>query len=82
MSIEAQVDEMWGDSKDEVWKKEEVARLKAEQGIAELAEPAVNQSAGEFKLNMTGGQADAGQSGKQNIPDEPEGVPGTSAGGK
>lgn len=39
MSIEAQVEEMWGDSKDEVWKVEEVARLKAEQGIADVEEP-------------------------------------------
>lgn len=36
MSIEAQVEEVHGDSKDEEWKKEEVARLKAEQGIAEV----------------------------------------------
>lgn len=42
MSIEACVDELYGDSKDEEWKAEEVARLKAEQGIAEVEEPAMN----------------------------------------
>lgn len=42
MSIEASVDELYGNSRDEEWKKEEVARLKAEQGIAEMEEPAVN----------------------------------------
>lgn len=39
MSIEAKVEEIWGDSKDENWKNEEVARVKAQQGIAELTEP-------------------------------------------
>ena len=46
MSIEAQVEAMWGDSKDEAWKAEEVKRLKAEQGIAEVEEPGVNMAAG------------------------------------
>lgn len=41
MSIEAQVEEMWGDSKDEAWKAEEVKRLKAEQGLIETDEPSV-----------------------------------------
>lgn len=42
MSIEASIDELYGDSKDEKWKQEEVARLKAEQGIVDIDEPAVN----------------------------------------
>lgn len=42
MSIEASVEELYGDSKDEGWKAEEVKRLKAEQGIAEIEEPGVN----------------------------------------
>ena len=41
MSIEASVEELYGDTKDDDWKKEEVARLKAEQGLAEVEEPAV-----------------------------------------
>lgn len=42
MSIEAKVDEMWGDSKDDDWKKQEVARIKEQTGVATLAEPALN----------------------------------------
>lgn len=42
MSIEASVEELYGDSKDDKWKAEEVARLKAEQGIVDIEEPAVN----------------------------------------
>ena len=42
MSIEASIDELYGDSRDDDWKKEEVARLKAEQGIVDVQEPAVN----------------------------------------
>lgn len=42
MSIEASVDELYGSSRDDAWKKEEVARLKAEQGVVEMEEPALN----------------------------------------
>ncbi len=42
MSIEAVVEELYGDTKDEEWKKEEIKRLKNEQGIEELEEPSVN----------------------------------------
>lgn len=42
MSIEASVEELYGDSRDEEWKKEEVARLKAEQGVQEADEPGLN----------------------------------------
>jgi hypothetical protein len=41
LSIEACVDELYGDSRDDEWKKEEVARLKAEQGIVTMEEPMV-----------------------------------------
>ena len=34
MSTETQVDELWGDTKDAEWKEKEVARIKAEKGIA------------------------------------------------
>jgi hypothetical protein len=43
MSIEAKVDEMWGDSKDSKWKKEEIARIKEQQGIVTMEEPALNE---------------------------------------
>ena len=42
MSIEASIDELYGDSRDDKWKKEEVERLKSEQGIVDVEEPAVN----------------------------------------
>lgn len=82
MSIEASVEELYGDSKDVVWKKEEVARLKAEQGIANVDEPGVNQAAGGFQLSFGGGKADGGQGDGADIPDEPEGIPGAAGGGK
>ena len=82
MSIEAQVEELYGDSKDDAWKQEEIARLKAEQGIAEVEEPGISTSAGGFQLNMEGGKADEGQGNEPPVPDEPEGVPGAAAGGK
>lgn len=82
MSVEAQVEELYGDSKDEEWKKEEIARLKAEQGIAEVEEPGVNLAVGGFQVNMEGGIPGEGQSNEPPVPDEPEGVPGAAAGGK
>lgn len=82
MSIEAQVEELYGDSKDDKWKKEEIARLKAEQGIAEVEEPGINQSAGAFRVNLKGESTDAGKGDEPGIPDEPEGVSGAAEGGK
>lgn len=82
MSIEAQVEELYGDSKDDAWKQEEIARLKAEQGIAKVEEPGINTAAGSFQLNMKGGKPDEGQGNEPSVSDEPEGVPGTAAGGK
>lgn len=43
MSIETAVEEMYGDTKDDKWKVEEIKRLKAEQGYEVMQEPAVNQ---------------------------------------
>ena len=48
MSTEACVEELYGDTRDDEWKKKEVARLKAEHGIAVVEEPAVQTSAGNF----------------------------------
>lgn len=42
MSVEAQVEELWGDSKDAEWKAEEVKRIKDEMGIAQVQEPSVS----------------------------------------
>lgn len=41
MSVEAAVEELYGDTKDDDWKAQEVSRIKEEQGIAELAEPTI-----------------------------------------
>lgn len=82
MSIEAQVEELYGDSKDDAWKQGEIARLKAEQGIAEVEEPGINTAAGSFRLNMKGGKPDEGQGNEPSVSDESEGVPGAVAGGK
>lgn len=43
MSIETSVEELYGDTKDEKWKKEEVQRIKNEQGIVDMAEPSINE---------------------------------------
>lgn len=80
MSVDAAVDELYGDDKDDTWKQEEIKRLKEEMGIGEVEEPGVNLEAGGFKVN-TGGSYE-GKSGKQNIQNEPEGVPGTSPNSK
>ena len=43
MSIEAKVEEMWGDSKDEEWKEEEVRRIKEQTGIVTMEEPSIRE---------------------------------------
>lgn len=68
MSVDAAVDELYGDDKDEEWKKEEIQRIKNELGIAEVEEPGVN---------LEGVNVIEGENWTQNIPDDPEGVPGT-----
>lgn len=42
MSTEAAVEEMYGDSKDDDWKAEEVRRIKEEQGITVMNEPYIS----------------------------------------
>lgn len=53
MSIEASIDELYGDTKDQEWKDEEIARLKAEQGISDMTEPDLNMNAGDFGVGTT-----------------------------
>ena len=76
MSIEACVDELYGDSRDEEWKEEEVARLKAEQGIMEIEDPSVNMAAGDFKIGEANG-SDDNEPLVQNEPTGDEKVPKT-----
>ena len=80
MSVDAAVDELYGDDKDDTWNQEEIKRLKEELGIGEVEEPGVNLEAGGFQVNIGG--ADEGKGGKQNIQNEPEGVPGASSDSK
>lgn len=84
MSIEAQVEELYGDSKDEVWKKEEIARLKAEQGIVGVEEPGVNMETEGFQVKgfQAGGTENASHSKQPDIQNEPEGISGASQNSK
>lgn len=41
MSIDACVEELYGDTRDREWKEQEVRRLKAEQGMVEMDQPTV-----------------------------------------
>lgn len=43
MSIEASLDELYGDTKDEEWKQEEAKRLKEEQGMLSKDLPTINE---------------------------------------
>lgn len=45
MSIETSVKELYGDSKEENWINEEITRLKEEQGIVSVEEPAIAEDA-------------------------------------
>lgn len=83
MSIQACVDELYGDTRDEEWKAEEVQRLMSEQGIAETEEPALSMDAGPFSVETKEGD-DGGesQSDESNLQDEPPGDEGAAADSK
>ena len=51
LEITNEVDELYGDTKDDKWKQEEIARLKAEQGISNMKEPALNMQADGFTVD-------------------------------
>lgn len=82
MSIERCVEELYGDTLDKHCKEEEIARLKAEQGIQDVDEPGVNLEAGNFEIDLEGGGDNESKGGKQNVQDEPKGVPGDSGSSK
>ena len=82
MSIERCVEELYGDTLDEHCKEEEIIRLKAEQGIQDMEEPAVNMAAGNFHIDLEGGEGDEGKSRTTNVQDEPKGVSGTTSSSK
>lgn len=66
MSIEASVEELYGDTRDEEWKAEEVKRLKAEQGIAELEEPKIKTEFDEFSIDTNENNDFSGGASKLN----------------
>ena len=70
MSTEAAVDELYGDSRDEEWKKTEVSRIKSEQGILSADEPAANSDMDWSTDNEEFGD-DAGS--EEDVPDDGEG---------
>ena len=63
MSIEASIDELYGDTKDDEWKAEEVKRIKNETGVVEMEEPAIAQDIDllENKINTEEGDENDGE---------------------
>ena len=49
LSIEAAVDELYGDDRDDKWKEEEIQRLKSEQGLMETDEPSLEKDVKDAK---------------------------------
>lgn len=80
MSLEASVEELYGDSKEQKWKDEEVARLKVEQGIAELNEPSVNMEG--IEVETEEGVQNASKSNEPDLQNEQNRIPGFTGGGK
>lgn len=70
MSIETSVEELYGDTKDDKWKQEEVQRIKNEAGIVEMEEPSINDDLdlieNEEMLNAKVGDSDDGKQRKTN----------------
>ena len=52
MSINASLDELYGDTKTDVWKAEEAERIRKEQGVVDMDEPALDMN---FGGSMYGG---------------------------
>lgn len=69
MSVETSVDQLYGDTWTDEEKQEEVARIKAEQGIIELDEPGVITEVDSFSTDLEG-RENASVGGKKNVPDE------------
>ena len=68
MSIEASIDELYGDTKDDKWKQEEVKRIKNETGVVEMEEPSIAQDIDllDEKANLEGGDSNDGEQGTTN----------------
>lgn len=78
MSIEASVEELYGDSKEQEWKDQEVARIKAEQGVTEVDVPSLNEAANDFEIEKEVEDAEDGDDRTEDLSHESEGSAGTS----
>lgn len=81
MSNEAVVDELYGDTKTEEWKQEEINRLNARDGVETMEEPALNvdglevePNAGTAESFIEGGMSSESQGKSKDVRDVPEGV--------
>lgn len=77
MSNEALVDELYGDTKAEEWKQEEICRLNAMDGIEIMEEPAVNSEGLEME---TENESSGEREGVFNAKEEIHGAAGDSKG--
>lgn len=73
MSNEAIVDELYGDTKDEEWKKEEIARLNRNDGF-ETEEPAAGDEWDMMKNLQNGGNYNESNDSKQSMENVDQGV--------
>lgn len=73
MSNEAIVDELYGDTKDEEWKREEIARLNRNDGF-ETEEPAAGDDLVLVQDLQNGGDHDESKGSKQGMEDVNQGV--------
>lgn len=82
MSNEAVVDELYGDTKTEEWKQEEINRLNARDGVETMEEPALNMDGLEVKKQSAaeseGGMTGESKSKSKDVRNVPEGVSETS----
>lgn len=70
MSLETSVDQLYGDTWTSKEKEDEIARLKAEQGITEVEDPGVNLEMAGFKVDSTKGETDGSKSDESIVQDE------------
>lgn len=80
MSNEAVVDELYGDTKTEEWKQEEINRLNARDGVEMMEEPALNMDGLEVKQRkaaesfIEGGMTGESKGKSKDVRNVPEGV--------
>lgn len=72
MSIDTQVETLWGDTKEEEWIKDEIARIKNEKGIAEVMEPSVVPNG--FAKEVVNGRAGADNNDLPGDGESPDGL--------